>query len=304
MENQVTVPPKPRKPDKSECCGQGCQFCIFDVYEEELLIWEKKCRELDDRILKQEPAMSPDMYVECTVESVEQLCNSVFLFHFKLPKNMHISFSAGQHAIALGETSDETIFKSYTLISNPGIRAEFSVLIKLYENGKMSSIIREKWKPGYTVPWRGPMGKCDYLPNSVSNVLFIAAGTGITPMFQLVKLIIDNPEDYTKVTLLYGCRTYSEILLRSQLHQLQDYWNFTVHYFLSNDVEENVKALQKHNEDIHYHKINEDVLDKMVNKMKKGTVRVYLCGPKAFERQVTDYLRKFGIEKSSVVTFG
>jgi NAD(P)H-flavin reductase len=32
----------------------------------------------------------------------------------------------------------------------------------------------------------------------------IAGGTGITPMYQLIKTIFKNPNDKTKVTLVYG----------------------------------------------------------------------------------------------------
>jgi cytochrome-b5 reductase len=32
----------------------------------------------------------------------------------------------------------------------------------------------------------------------------IAGGTGITPMYQLIKAIFKNPNDKTKVSLVYG----------------------------------------------------------------------------------------------------
>lgn len=41
-----TLPRKPERPLESDCCGLGCVPCIFDLYEEEVNIWEKECARL------------------------------------------------------------------------------------------------------------------------------------------------------------------------------------------------------------------------------------------------------------------
>lgn len=40
------LPPKPVEPDPSECCGRGCERCVFIYYEEALKKWEKKLEEI------------------------------------------------------------------------------------------------------------------------------------------------------------------------------------------------------------------------------------------------------------------
>ena len=37
------LPPPPREPDLDECCGNGCDPCVFDLYEQRLERWEKRC---------------------------------------------------------------------------------------------------------------------------------------------------------------------------------------------------------------------------------------------------------------------
>lgn len=32
---------KPREPSPSQCCGGGCQPCVYDVYEQQLARWER-----------------------------------------------------------------------------------------------------------------------------------------------------------------------------------------------------------------------------------------------------------------------
>ena len=36
------IPPKPVKPQDSECCNRGCENCVFDYYEHALKAWKKK----------------------------------------------------------------------------------------------------------------------------------------------------------------------------------------------------------------------------------------------------------------------
>lgn len=43
------LPPPPEKPDPLDCCGGGCAPCIYDLYEEELIEWQKQVAEIKAR---------------------------------------------------------------------------------------------------------------------------------------------------------------------------------------------------------------------------------------------------------------
>lgn len=45
----VELPPKPRKPDLDECCGSGCDPCVFDRYHDAVAAWKRECREIEAR---------------------------------------------------------------------------------------------------------------------------------------------------------------------------------------------------------------------------------------------------------------
>lgn len=300
--DQVKLPPEPQQPDESDCCGQGCQFCVHEVYKQELSIWKKKCVEIQTCSAEQATRISIENYVDCVIESVEQLCSSVFLFKFNLPEKTCMNFTACQHAIACESTNEGSVSRPYTIVSSPGLVTSFSVMIKLYDDGKMSKLIRERWTQGYSVAWRGPVGVCKYQSNSYRHVLSIAAGTGIAPLYQLLKLIVDNPEDETRVTVFYSCKTYEEILLRPQLHEMQSYWNVKICYFLTEDSEQRVNSIRKHNEEIVYHKINAEIVEKEISDSKSS--RIYLCGPKIFESYFVEKLTAFGVDRNSIITFG
>ena len=61
----------------------------------------------------------------------------------------------------------------------------------------------------------------------------LAAGTGIAPMFQVIKAIVDNEDDYTRIKLIYSCRKVEDILLKDKLDDCKQFWNFTVLYCLT-----------------------------------------------------------------------
>lgn len=63
--------------------------------------------------------------------------------------------------------------------------------------------------------------------------LLLGAGTGIAPMMNISRLIVENDDDITSIKLLYACRTYEDIILRPELKQLAQHWNFTYRTYIS-----------------------------------------------------------------------
>ena len=51
--------------------------------------------------------------------------------------------------------------------------------------------------------------------------LWVAGGTGITPMYQVIRAIMSDPEDATRVFLLYTNRNEQDIMLRKELDAWQ-----------------------------------------------------------------------------------
>jgi cytochrome-b5 reductase len=74
--------------------------------------------------------------------------------------------------------------------------------------------------PGVTIKVKGPKGQMVYSPNMVREMGMLAGGTGITPMLQIIRAIMKNPEDTTRVHLIYANVTTEDILLREDLENL------------------------------------------------------------------------------------
>ncbi|RKO93791.1 hypothetical protein BDK51DRAFT_12187, partial [Blyttiomyces helicus] len=96
----------------------------------------------------------------------------------------------------------------------------FELIVKRYEGGSVSGLLCGL-EVGETVEMRGPIETVGYQPNLVEELGMISGGTGIAPFYLLVKQILTDPADHTKVALICANRTSSEILLRDELEALR-----------------------------------------------------------------------------------
>ncbi|CBN75480.1 conserved unknown protein [Ectocarpus siliculosus] len=75
-------------------------------------------------------------------------------------------------------------------------------------------------KTAFSPKVKGPFPKFDYSPNVKKEIGMIAGGTGITPMLQVLQELLLNPEDKTKVTLLFANATTADIMLKAEIDKL------------------------------------------------------------------------------------
>ena len=130
----------------------------------------------------------------------------------------------------------ELVTRPYTPVTSDDEIGYFDLVIKVYkrgvhpkfpEGGKMSQYL-DALNIGDSIDCRGPSGKVVYKGRGVFDVKepgkpreercvrsvgLIAGGTGITPMLQIIKAILKDPEDNTKVTLLFANQVCCSCLL-------------------------------------------------------------------------------------------
>ncbi|KAG5513659.1 hypothetical protein PMAC_000697 [Pneumocystis sp. 'macacae'] len=129
---------------------------------------------------------------------------------------------------------DKQVSRPYTPCSSDDDRGYFDLLIKSYPTGKVSKYIGEM-KIGQTIRVKGPKGQMSYYPGLVREFGMIAGGTGITPMLQIIRAILKNPKDKTKISLIFANVAEEDILLKDEFDILvKKYSNFNVYYVLNN----------------------------------------------------------------------
>uniref|UniRef100_A0A2K1Z8I4 NADH-cytochrome b5 reductase n=3 Tax=Populus trichocarpa TaxID=3694 RepID=A0A2K1Z8I4_POPTR len=132
----------------------------------------------------------------------------------------------------------EEVVKPYTPTTLDSDIGYFELVIKMYPQGRMSHHFREMREGDYLAV-KGPKGRFKYQPNQVRAFGMIAGGTGITPMFQVTRAILENPDDKTKIHLIYANVTYEDILLKEEIDNLAIIFpnQFNVHYVLNQPPE-------------------------------------------------------------------
>ncbi|OLY84187.1 NADH-cytochrome b5 reductase 1 [Smittium mucronatum] len=97
------------------------------------------------------------------------------------------------------------------------------ILVKRYPNGSVSRFIHNI-DVGEMVEIRGPRSTFPYFLRPKKNIGLIAGGTGIAPMYQLIKRILlseDSQVSDKKISLLYASKSKEDILLANELISLQ-----------------------------------------------------------------------------------
>nr|CAG4646504.1 EOG090X0BKI [Macrothrix elegans] len=165
-------------------------------------------------------------------------------FRFALPSPQHVlGLPVGQHVYLSARVADQLVVRPYTPISSDEDKGYFDLVIKVYfknihpkfpDGGKLSQYL-ENLPIGNIIDVRGPSGLLLYhspgifsiKPDKKSPALLfpfkklnmIAGGTGITPMLQLIRQILKDPEDLTVMSLLFANQTENDILLRGELEE-------------------------------------------------------------------------------------
>jgi cytochrome-b5 reductase len=160
-------------------------------------------------------------------------------YRFALPHPDDVlGLPIGQHVSLQAEIGGKDIMRSYTPTSSDDDRGHFDLLIKSYEQGNISRHV-SLLQIGDKIRVKGPKGQFTYRPDLSRHLGMIAGGTGITPMLQIVRAALKNPQDRTKISLIYANVNAEDILLKKELDLLAQNHShrFTVYYVLNNAPE-------------------------------------------------------------------
>ncbi|KAL7941837.1 hypothetical protein V8C42DRAFT_355260 [Trichoderma barbatum] len=162
--------------------------------------------------------LEPKEYKGLPLLRKDTLSPNVFLFVFQLPNPEGvIGIPIGQHVAIKASIDGADISRSYTPVSNNIDLGRLELVIKCYPDGLLTGKYLADLKVGDKVLFRGPKGAMRYKKGLCKKIGMIAGGTGITPMYQLIRAICEDDTDTTEVSLIYANRTEEDILLRREL---------------------------------------------------------------------------------------
>lgn len=243
---------------------------------------------------KNKPVLKPDEFQNFPLIEKTKVSHNSAIYRFGLPKlTDRLGLPIGQHISIGAVINGKEIVRSYTPISTDDQLGHFDLLIKTYENGNISRHVGDK-NVGEHVQIRGPKGFFTYTPNMVKSFGMIAGGTGIAPMYQIITAILKNPEDKTKIHLVYANVTESDILLREELDNFATRHadQFKIHYVL-NEAPANWEGSVGF--------VTPEIIDTHLPKAS-GETNLLLCGPPPMVSAMKKAAIGLGFEKAKPVS--
>jgi len=241
----------------------------------------------------------------------------IFSFDLEHPEQ-HIGLPIGQHLMMRlrDPVTREAIIRSYTPISEGTNKGKLDVLVKVYfdtkerQGGKMTKAL-DAIPTGHFVDFKGPIGKFEYLGRGrctvsgkerhVKRFIMLCAGSGITPIFQVLRAVLKDGQDDTRCLVIDGNRLEEDILCKADMDDLikGNEERCRLLYSLSKptDTWTGLKG-----------RIGKELLEKEIGQCgsqqyAKGEELVLICGPEALEKTLHGLLLEMGWRDEDLLFF-
>ncbi|KAL1448199.1 hypothetical protein MTO96_044126 [Rhipicephalus appendiculatus] len=200
-----------------------------------VFVLRKVRRRIKDHVLLADPS---SLYT-VVLKRREPIGRNVKLLRFSLPNyTQRLGVRVGEHIMVRALVGNRILVRPYTPVSPCDRHGTFDIIVKVYragvspqfpQGGLMSQFL-DSLQPGDDVQIRGPRGMFVYeghgtfltthgdrLP-PVKKLGLIAAGSGVTPMLQLLRSIFADSTDCTLVRMIDVNHSTSEIIACSELN--------------------------------------------------------------------------------------
>jgi ring-1,2-phenylacetyl-CoA epoxidase subunit PaaE len=230
-------------------------------------------------------ATLPKGFVQAKVKQARKITENSVEIQFdanSLPNDFQ-HFVPGQYITLSINFEGKEYRRSYSLCSAPS--EGLAIGVKKLQGGKVSSFLVDYAESGMTINISKPEGNFKLL-GAVENPVFIAAGSGITPILSMMKTMEQQGK---KSTLLFGNRNINQVMFLNEIQALQ---HVEKHYFLS-----------KEKQDGYAHKRLDFENLKTIFKEQLPLLRAggfYICGPEEMIKGAIEALNFFGVAEDKI----
>jgi ring-1,2-phenylacetyl-CoA epoxidase subunit PaaE len=204
-----------------------------------------------------------------------------------------IDYRAGQYLTLVHRIGGSEIRRSYSITSSPVLKEPLSIGVKRVENGIVSRLLVDSAAPGDCWKSIGAGGLFTFPENmaAFTQVVFLAAGSGITPVLSLLKTaLVSFPTN--KLLLVYSNATASKTAYRNELNELQ----------LLHPGRLDIRWLYSDNPDLSRARLHRDLLRQLVNETRTALEHLlfYTCGPESYMRLCMFTLQEMGVPGKNI----
>jgi ring-1,2-phenylacetyl-CoA epoxidase subunit PaaE len=235
-------------------------------------------------------------FYKLTIKDVKRETPSAVSIAFNIPEelNTNFKFVAGQYVTLKLTLDGQEVRRAYSICSSPKSN-ELRISVKEVKNGLFSKFANNNLKQGDLLEVSEPEGKFVFIPNQEKqkNYMAFAAGSGITPVFSIIKSVLEE-ENNSSIVLIYGNKTPQETIFHDELIALEsnNLGRFTVQFIYS-QANSNAQEL--------FGRIDKSVVNHTLNKHETKTFDQYfLCGPEEMINNVSSVLKEKNVSEKNI----
>ncbi|XP_065084662.1 NADH-cytochrome b5 reductase-like [Ochlerotatus camptorhynchus] len=189
--------------------------------------------------------------------------------------------------------------RPYTPIQVDRDANEFEVLIRMETAGEMSEYL-QTLNVGDVTEWKGVYTGFVWERNARKNLICLAQGVGLAPIYSIVAAILEDEADETRLKLVYCCKDVEGILMRDELLKLGAFWNFEATIYLSREscfcgAKSSrscacLSSKKKYNERVLNHRLEKIDIETLLLRYAQDSLQVLICGTESFATLVESCL--------------
>lgn len=228
-----------------------------------------------------------NLYKTLTITSIREHVKGFKTFSFA--DGHDIKYKAGQYLTLVRYSHQEEIRRSYSITSSPLLDEPLSIGVKRIENGFFSRLLIDHAGEGDELITIGA-GGLFVLPDNIENynqVFFFAAGSGITPVYSLIKTLL-YAYKHIHVALIYSNASVQKTVFLQELKTLEkEYFQHFHIEFLFSDIVQLAKA-----------RLHRNLLVQFIDELSGGAYKealFYICGPESYMRLCTYTLQEHDV---------
>jgi len=213
---------------------------------------------------------------------------------FEIPEGDKNTFEyiSGQYLTLKFTINGNEERRSYSMCSSPFSGEQIRIAVKRVEKGLVSNHINDAINVGDEIEVMPPQGNF-VLETSLEQKTYVAfaAGSGITPIWSMIKSVLDN-EPVSKFVLFYGNKTSESTIFKNEMDALAG-GRLSVHHILSREETGNplFSGRIDKSKALELLKDNSDLLQAKA---------FYMCGPEEMIFSVQNALKTLGVSESKI----
>lgn len=234
-----------------------------------------------------------------TITNVRQETPNAVSITFDVPSALkeEFAYKHGQYLTIRVHIGDKHFNRAYSLCSSSVLNEPHTITVKNKESGFISGFINSTAKVGQTMEVMKPMGNftCDLNPNASNVYALFGGGSGITPLFSILKSVL-AVEKNSRVVLFYGNIDEENVIFRNELDELEK--KEAGRLSIIHTLDTPAKTLNAITGRLDKQQCL-GLLDKYVGK-DVLRAQYFICGPPQMMKQVEDTLHAANVPSSNI----